>query len=294
MKNILILTDFSANAYHAAEYACSVAIRVEAKQVILLHTFDASLIFGPNETSALIGAVDAPGVYNNYEWVVEQSGRLFEEGLTELNKWKEKLIDKVGAQTTIKCRIENGPFHTIVNNICKEEKADLVVLGHKGKTGIEKILLGSNAAKAIEAVEYPLLIVPADVLPAAPEKIVLAADLKKVKQKYTALILKYLITHLKCKTLVLHVCTKDITEEKVQRCTSHINGFLGTLNPDLHFVQNTDVAKGIIKFAHDEKASMIISLHHSYDFLTGLFHKSITKELALQAKIPLLVLHTTV
>jgi Cys-tRNA synthase (O-phospho-L-seryl-tRNA:Cys-tRNA synthase) len=51
-----------------------------------------------------------------------------------------------------------------------------------------------------------------------------------------------------------------------------------------------DVTEGIIEFAEENDASIIAMIPHSYNFFQNLIHKSKTKEIAMESKVPLLVL----
>ena len=56
-------------------------------------------------------------------------------------------------------------------------------MGIKGRTGIEKALIGSNATKAIEYLNYPLIIVPQGAPLTIPESIVIATICDKFRKK---------------------------------------------------------------------------------------------------------------
>jgi len=66
------------------------------------------------------------------------------------------------AKASIKTRHEEGePFEKIVE-IAAEEKCDLIVMGRRGMTGIERTLMGSVTAKVIGHFKGRTLVVPED------------------------------------------------------------------------------------------------------------------------------------
>ena len=54
--------------------------------------------------------------------------------------------------------IVGSPTHDMAK-IVKKTKSDLVILGTHGKTGLEKLILGSVAESALKNVKVPVLLV---------------------------------------------------------------------------------------------------------------------------------------
>ena len=290
MNKILVLTDFSDNANQAAKYACLLAKNSNTKSILLFHNFDASAMLSPNEMSSLLAPVEATGIFNNYEWASEQIELIKKENLQEMEELRNQLLPLLPPNTQIEFRLETSNFSEAVNRICKEEAVDLVVMGIKGRTGIEKVLMGSNAIKAIESLRHPLLIVPRDATVEAPETILIATDLKTVNER-TLLQLDQLLSDLDTKVFALNVMAADATIEKTKSDAAPLQQQLIKHSAEFHFIKGEDVETGINQFAIDHKVSMIISLHRVKNFLDSLFHRSITKKLAWHTKIPLLVIN---
>jgi hypothetical protein len=72
---------------------------------------------------------------------------------------------------------------------------------------------------------------------------------------------------------------------------SYLHESLARYSPFYHYITDSDVVNGVIKFAVTEKASIIIVVARHYGFLNGLFHSSITHKIAYHTPIPLLILH---
>jgi hypothetical protein len=60
--------------------------------------------------------------------------------------------------------------------------------------------------------------------------------------------------------------------------------------PEYHYTDNPDVALGIMEFAKQHASGIVIIVAKSYGFFEGLFHKSMTRKLALNTQLPLLIL----
>lgn len=86
-------------------------------------------------------------------WLKEALLKEGQEVLAEV----EKLAGEEGVQIETKI-VEGIPSEKIVE-VARNEKADLIVMGTRGRTGIKKILLGSVAERVIGAASCPVLVV---------------------------------------------------------------------------------------------------------------------------------------
>lgn len=290
IKKILLLTDFSDNALHSALYACKIANSVHAEMITLLHTFDPAALLSPNEMSSLLAPVEATGIFTNYEWAAEQIETIKKENAEELENLKQKLLPEINSNTHIICRVETLGLIQAVNQICEEQCFDIVIMGIKGRTGLEKALIGSNATKAIESIHQPLLIIPQHAAIDMPERIVMATDLKTINEKIFIQLDK-IFKSFEAKILALNIMNKNQDINIVKKEAAPLQQQLIKYSTEFHFILSDDIETGINLFAIDHHASLIVSLHKTKSFFDSLFHKSITKNLAWHSKIPLLVLN---
>jgi len=82
--------------------------------------------------------------------------RVTESSRREMLRLAEERIDR---QVAVKFIVVQGvPFAEIINT-ARKCKADLIVIGTHGRTGISKILIGSVAEKVVRKAPYPVLTV---------------------------------------------------------------------------------------------------------------------------------------
>ncbi len=55
--------------------------------------------------------------------------------------------------------VESGPAHEVIAAVAQERGADLIVLGSHGRTGLGRLLLGSNSERVIGQAECPVMVV---------------------------------------------------------------------------------------------------------------------------------------
>ena len=139
-QRIVVATDFS----DSSEAAWGLAQRVAAalhSEIVLVHVFVPPLVYG--EPAAALGGAD---VYENAERWVEET----------LSRWAGSARAQNIAVRTI---VRTGTAHEEIVAVATEERADVVVLGTHGRTGLVRVLIGSVAERVIRFAPCPVLTV---------------------------------------------------------------------------------------------------------------------------------------
>lgn len=179
----------------------------------------------------------------------------------------------------------------VVKDLTKFYKNCMVVLGTKGASGIEEILIGSNAASILHSVSVPVLAIPADAAFKGMNKIVYASDFRSLKDEIALERLGKIACAFKSEVLVLHIQTNGQKPAEPQRdkFAKHLcdNKFT------FHIVKASDknMEQAILDFANEKDADMVALLARKHGFLEGIFHSSVTSKVAFHAHRPFLALH---
>jgi nucleotide-binding universal stress UspA family protein len=136
-KKILIATDGSKYSQSAAARGLEIA-RFHGSKVYVLYVVDLRALTGVN-------GMPAP---NNIYLILE------DEGKHSVDKVKEMAGD-LPVETFV---LAGHPAHTIVQ-FAQDNGIDLIVTGTLGKSGVEKMLLGSVASHVIRHAPCPVLVV---------------------------------------------------------------------------------------------------------------------------------------
>ena len=128
-ETILVPTDGSKYASKAEDVAIELAKKLNAK-IVAVHVIDEKLI---------------------YPYSV-----LEEEGNEILKNFREK-GEKEGVQVD-EILIVGSPVHDM-DKIAKKSNADTIVIGTHGKSGLEKLLMGSVTESTIKSTNLPVLLV---------------------------------------------------------------------------------------------------------------------------------------
>lgn len=271
MKTILVPTDFSKIAANAFRYALEIASRSGA-QVVALH------VVYPNE-----------GVENNLYsavWVDEY----YKQREKDVHNWVRRLarrddLKKVPVRSQCMIGFPVGSIHEAV----EREKAELIVMGTTGSTGLRGAFLGSVAAGVIARTGVPVLVVPDKVKFREMSRAVLATDFHLKRGERTLHVLHDLPQLQKGEIHVVHVLEKPGQTDKAQE--SAFGQKLGKLRHDFHYLHDRDVVQAVINFLESTDADLLVAVAHEHSMLHRLFFDSMTRKLAQRVKVPTLALH---
>lgn len=140
VKQIVLATDFSECAGKAQGYAAFLTRTYEAK-LHVIHVPESPLWYGSNAATILY---------------LEQAQK---EGERRLEDTEQRLIQ--GGLTGVEVRQVVGIPSEQIKKAAQDIAADVVVIGMRGRTSLESILLGSTADRVIRDAPCPVLVVPA-------------------------------------------------------------------------------------------------------------------------------------
>lgn len=272
MKKILVPIDFSIQAEYAAKVAVSIAKLTNSK-IYLLHMLElptgvidpASFGSSSNTPTTLLFLKRA---YKKFE---EFKKRSFFEGV--------KMEDSV-------------LFHKAYDGIIDESKKndiDLIVMGSKGTSGLEEMLVGSNTEKVVRNSDIPVLVIKEDIKNFKIENIVFASNFKINARKAFQKILDFTsIFNAKIHLLKINTIHNfETTKKSSDAIRSFINDF-DLDNYTLNIYNDVSVELGVLNFAKTIGADMILLNTHGRRGLAHLFTGSISEDLANHAKLPVI------
>lgn len=273
METIIITSDFSDPARNAAQYGASLAKELGVRTIVLYHAYD----LAPIGTHMSVPKPD--------------SSAALERCREDLQQLKDHIFPYTDNDIHIELEANELPLLVGIEQLARQWQAGMVIAGNAGKSGMEKFLMGSNTADLTKSCTIPLLIVPQDAIFQPITKIVFACDLKNAAESTPLDKLRFLIHHLQARLLVLNVEHKGKPVDRNTIAEQHVlDGLLAPLSPEYHYIEENNVSQGIMAFAEEEDAELVIAVPKSLRFFEKLFHRSVTKNLAQHSKIPLMIL----
>ena len=140
IRRILIPLDFSHHAEAILEWGAHLA-KEHGSQVILVHAYHL-----PVEFQQLEGAYLPPDFWTNVKTEAQQV----------LERHAERLRGQGLAVETV---VREGYPATVIQEEAEEQRADLIVIGTRGLSGLKHLLLGSVAERVVQKAPCPVLTV---------------------------------------------------------------------------------------------------------------------------------------
>ncbi len=278
MKNILVPTDFSDNAY-AALYYVSKLFAEETTRITLLHSFE-------EEVSKLTSRVD-----------VGRSEQVIKELFKDSNADGEKLLQKIMADTnneahTYEVISTPATLVTTINKLVVTEDMDLVVLGSKGRTAAGDVLMGSTTARTIQNLQgCPLLVVPLQVGFTIPLNIAFSTDFNEFYQLSKLKPITRLVRHFRSQIHIVHVGPEKEMNTIQKQNLEHFRNDLSEYDTEFHFVSKLgNISKTLHNFIDTRSIDLLALVYHKHAFIKALFREPVVSNVGRHTHVPTLVI----
>lgn len=270
MKKLLVPIDFSAQAEYAAKVAVSIAKLTDSK-IYLLHMLElptgvidpSSYGTSSNTPTALLFLKRAYQKFEAFKKLPFFEGVEMEDSVL-FHKAYDGIIDE-----------------SVKNNI------DLIVMGSKGTSGLEEMLVGSNTEKVVRNSDIPVLVIKQEVENFKIDNIVFASNFNTDARKSFQKILNFTsIFDAQLHLLKINTIHNfETTKESSDAIRNFINDF-DLNNYTLNIYNDISVEAGVLNFAKVIDADVILLNTHGRRGLAHLFTGSIGEDLANHAKLP--------
>lgn len=270
MKNILVPVDFSNQAKYAAKVASDIAKLTNSK-IFLLHMLE--LPTGVVDPSSFGNSSNTPTT------------------LLFLKRAHEKFEDFKKSPFFEGIEVEDSvQFHKAYDGIIDESKKqniDLIVMGSKGTSGLEEMLVGSNTEKVVRNSDVPVLVIKQEIDNFKIENIVFASNFHQESKTTFQKILDFSsLFNARLHLLKINTIHNfETTKESSDAIRNYINGYdLGEYT--LNIYNDVSIEAGILNFATVIDADVILLNTSRRRGLAHLFTGSIGEDLANHAELP--------
>lgn len=273
MKTILVPTDFSANSENALDYAITLAQKEDA-EIILLHAFYFTEVV-PDIPADIIGSK----IKNMEE---------------ESNNQLKILCHKVkNARVDCSYMSEYGTAVEMILETIDQYNIDLVIMGTKGKSKIERIILGSTTSRIIERAQCPVLAIPEKAFYKGIKKITYAtdyheSDIEALKE------LVEIARPFDADIIILHALdeNEDETEENsMKKFRNRIRQEIHYSRIEYHLAYGDQLVNVLDEHIKRESPDLLAMSTHKRSFLDKIFGSSTTQKMASHIDIPLIAFH---
>jgi len=275
MKKILVPTDFSKVANNALDEAVNIAKRTSS-EIVLLHVIEG----GPTS-----GSIHITGEYQ----ADDPQEQIYMLKLIERSKEQLEALGGAyeGVDITTQLRMGN-PYHGITD-IVNDQDVDMIVMGTTGSSGIEELLIGSNAEKIVRHAKCPVMTVNQKTGKTSCENIVLATGMSE-KENDLVGVLKDLQAQYNSTIHLLWVNTPN-NFERDRNTKVRLEDYAqshGLTNYTINIFNDVTEEEGIVCFARDMDADLIAMVTHRRTGIAHLIAGSIAEDVVNHSKRPVL------
>ncbi|MEK6782414.1 MAG: universal stress protein [Bacteroidota bacterium] len=257
MKKILVPVDFSKTSIIALETAFDIA-KKDGADLIVLHVVE----------EATSGSYRISGEWQKGNWedklytfkLLEKAKKQLEKLVLEPRFSSVKLVGEL--------RLGN-PFHGM-NTIVSEHKVELIVMGTKGRTKLEEMMIGTNTQKVVRHAHCPVLTVHRMPSSTSFKNIVYATALSKDEEVFSRIVKR--TQQLYNATIHLVRINTPADFQRDREVKDYMEKFAKKLllkNYTINVYNDTSAEEGIINFAESINADLIAMATHGR---TGLAH----------------------
>ncbi len=278
MKNILLPTDFSDNAWNAIFTALKL-FETSDCNFVLLNSYEPKMsnLLG-NKSKERLGVI-----YDS----------LSKNSKVQLGKTHEYLNENhTRSNHSFEFESISSDLENAIKKMIVEKDIDLIVMGTKGATGAKEIFMGSNTVRVIKKVRSrPIIAVPQNYDFKALKKVVFPTDFTHTYDKIELKPLIDLVKLWKAEILILQVAQDYVLQDDQEQHKKILYNRLKNVDQSFHKVEMwKNIAEATTEFATKTDADLIALVYYPHTFMEKLTREPVIRKIGFHSKIPLLVL----
>ena len=278
MKKILVPTDFSNNAYSALCYAAKL-YSDETLHITILHSFS-------DELDKLTSRVD-----------LGKSEQMTDKLYKQADDDGERLLKKLQVDAPKQHHVFDiistpAPLGKSINSLVASDGYQLVVMGSKGRTGAEEVLMGSTTTRIVKTLEAcPLLIVPENVEFSMPTDIAFASDFNEFYPLSKLKPITRLVRQYRSKLNIVNVGLEtDLNEDQNENLEKFRND-LTEYDTEFYFIpKQENISKTLYSFMDEKNIDLFTLIYHKHNFIKQLFREPVVSRVGKHTYKPTLVI----
>jgi len=255
MKKVFVPVDFSGQSISAFRFALDIAAKSHGS-VHLLHAISLPVL---HDSPFFVAESFRRPLYDELKEVAHQK---FEKILQAFNKTNTPITTEV---------VISGSIHRVLLESVQKAKADLVVMGTRGASGLREWVIGSNTEKFVRAARVPVIAVKKYIGSQSIRNIVFPNILDVEDQEDLIMKIKALQHFFNATLHIIWVNTPTVfkpDQEVRQQMKAFAERFM-LANYTINVFNYTNEESGIIEFTNQIKGDLIAM---GTSGLTGLAH----------------------
>jgi nucleotide-binding universal stress UspA family protein len=273
METILVPTDFTENAMHAARFAAMIAKEYDAK-ILFLNVYTIPMVLEYKAASHM----------NTDMSKIQKISEL------NLTQFSDEFIRKTNfSRNNVSQLASYGSIADVTIEKTKGHEIDMVVMGANGTYLLIDRLFGTHSQKVGKLAHCPVWIIPDNASLEHPRKMLYAADFEENEAVAIAALLK--ITNplnLIYKVLHVHEYFEPKDAETIEYTMEILRFFFENDSISFKEINRPNIIKGLEKYIDGYNPDVIAFAMHKKSFLSNIFHSSISGHFLMKPELPIL------
>lgn len=277
MIKVLVPYDFSETAKHALNFATGLYTNYPGIEVTVLHVIETPIATG---MGTMGGGLESVPEFESQVYFMELVN-------TRKKQLRELEEEYKNSSFALKTKLILGSVFKGISESISEQNPDLIVMGSRGASGLEEVIVGSNTEKVVRTASCPVVTIKAETDVLKMKKVVFASDFRYSDDKVANRI-KRIQAVFDAQFYFVVVNTPgnfETTRESMNRIRTFVQKHHFE-NVKAEVYNSLSEESGIIEFADDIDADMIAMTTHGRTGLLHLITGSIAEDVVNHSKRP--------
>ncbi|GAA3652499.1 universal stress protein [Flavivirga jejuensis] len=275
MKTILLPTDFSKNSMNSIDFALELFKDVTC-DFYLLNVQKASSFICDDMMAGVSSTI--------YSTIIDTA---------------KKSLSNIVSKAKTSHKNEKHRFHTMVdydnfidsiNQVSDKNQVDLIVMGTKGASGLQKVVFGSNTVRVIQRCETPVLAIPDGCKFSDLSKVAFTTSFRSL---YDLASLKPLVDIMSLhhsELCLLHIKESHNSSRELDKGVGFFDANFNDVIKEYIDANDKDIYSIIHEYVVKNEVKMLAMSNKKHSFLERLFNKHSVETFAFSIDVPFLVM----
>ena len=279
MKAILLPTDFSKNSMNAVDYAMNL-FKDETCEFYVLNIQKASSFISDDLMTVTSSATI-------YQTLIDAAKKSITNLINKVEKKHKNL------KHNFHSIVDYDNFIDAINQICKAKKIDLIVMGTKGASGLDKVIFGSNTVRVMQRCSTPVLAIPSGCKFIGMDKVVFSSNYLTLYNLEELIPLLHIVNLYDSKIDILHLIDENNLSENQQNNKAFLDLSFGKVTHEFIDLESKDIFKTIQRYIAFNDIKMLAMMSRKHSFLERLFTTHNVETFAFKINVPFLVMENS-
>ncbi|OBX23316.1 MULTISPECIES: universal stress protein [Bizionia] len=276
MRHILLTTDFSDNSIHAINYALELFTYAEC-EFHVLHVVKSSTFISDD----LMQSKPTESLYS--ELISDAKVKL--ESLIETFKNKHNNL-----LHTFEPVVDYDNLIGSINQTVALHDIELIIMGTKGATNLEKIIFGSNTLRVFQRCHISVLAIPINCPIKQIKNVLFTTKYQSAYKLKDLSVLIDLAEHYDYKVDILHISEAKKIDSKQHVVQQELEVFFKNINHQFVLKSETTYLRTVLDYIKENDIELFTMMRKQHSFLEHLFLNHKTEQIAYNMQVPFLMM----